>query len=243
MTSARKQSLCLILAFLVLIGLVAPVEFILARQAGEPSRLADLFRRMPSRTSLRRLESDLESRSRLAQAVRPWSQFLRFVAFHDTGDRALLGRDGWFFYRPAVQYLIEPYTPQADLFQAIVAFRDDLARRGIELLVMPAPNKASVYPEKLAARAVDRTEPVNTMTRDVLARLREAGVEVLDLFELYEQAKQAPDAPAYYLAQDSHWSPEGMRLAAEAAAHRLVDLGWVQRQPSPYETKPVPVQD
>jgi hypothetical protein len=155
----------------------------------------------------------------------------------------LLGRDGWFFYRPAVQYLIESYTPQADLFQAIVAFRDDLARRGIELLVMPAPNKASVYPEKLAARAVDRTEPVNTMTRDVLARLREAGVEVLDLFELYEQAKQAPDALAYYLAQDSHWSPEGMRLAAEAAAHRLVDLGWVQRQPSPYETKPVSVQD
>ena len=92
---------------------------------------------------------------------------------------------------------------------------------------MPAPNKASVYPEKLAARAVDRAEPVNVMTRDVLARLREVGVEVFDLFDLYEQASQAPDAPAYYLAQDSHWSPEGMRLAAEAVARRLVDLGWV----------------
>ena len=81
----------------MLIGLVAPVEFILARRAGEPSRLADLFRRVPTRASLRCLENDLESRSRLAQAVRPWSQFLRFAVFHDTGDKALLGRDGWFF--------------------------------------------------------------------------------------------------------------------------------------------------
>jgi len=241
-TPARQQSLVLILAFLVLIGVVAPVEFILARRAGEPSRLADLCRRMPTRASLRRLESDLESGSRLAQAVRPWSQFLRFVALGDTGDKAVLGRDGWFFYRPAVQYLVEPYTLQADLFEAIVAFRDDLARRGIKLLVMPAPNKASVYPEKLAAHAGDQAEPVNVMTRDVLARLREVDVEVFDLFELYEQARQAPEAPAYYLAQDSHWSPEGMRLAAEAVAHHLVDLGWVQRQPSPYETESVPVQ-
>ena len=242
MTPARKQSLFLILAFLTLIGLVAPVEIVLARRAGEPSRLADLFRRMPTRASLRRLESDLESRSRVAQAVRPWIQFLRFAALQDAGNKALLGRDGWFFYRPAVQYLVEPWSPQGDLFEAIVSFRDDLAQRGIQLLVMPAPNKASVYPERLAARAAEGAGPVNVTTRDVLGRLQEAGVEVLDLFELYEQARKAPDAPAYYLAQDSHWSPEGMRLAAEAAARRLGELGWVERRPSSYEIEPVPVQ-
>jgi hypothetical protein len=241
-TTVRKQSLCLIFTFLVLIGLVAPVEGILARRAGEPSRLVDLFRRMPTSASLRRLESDLESRSRLAQAVRPWMQFLRFAALRDAGDKALLGRDGWFFYRPAVQYLVEPYAPQRDMFDAIVSFRDALAQRGIELLLMPAPNKASVYPEKLAARATEGAAPVNVTTRDVLTRLREAGVEVLDLFDIFEQAKAAPGAPACYLAQDSHWSPDGMRLAAEAAARRLVHLGWVQRRTSRYETKSVPVQ-
>ena len=72
-----------------------------------------------------------------------------------------------------------------DIFAAIVAFRDDLAKRGIKLLVMPAPNKASIYPEMLAARASDTSEPVNPKTRDVLAKLKQAGVEIIDLFEVY----------------------------------------------------------
>jgi hypothetical protein len=72
--------------------------------------------------------------------------------------------------------------------------------------------------------------------------LREAGVEILDLVEVYGRAKEAPGSPAYYLAQDSHWSPEGMRLAAEATARRLLDLDWVERGAARYETMPVPVQ-
>ena len=75
--------------------------------------------------------------------------------------RPCSGRDGWFFYRPAVQYLVEPCplpghrsgTRRSDIFTAIVSFRDDLAKRGIKLLVMPAPNKSSIYPEMLAGRA------------------------------------------------------------------------------------------
>ncbi len=144
---------------------------------------------MPTRANLRRLESDLESKCRLAQAVRPWVQYARFVLLQDAGDQALLGRSGWFFYRPAVQYLVEPcplpvrsvpvraskervagispaeeeakmaatQTPDgvttSEVFAAIVSFRDDLAKRGIKLLVMPAPNKSSIYPEMLTARA------------------------------------------------------------------------------------------
>ena len=43
---------------------------------------------------------------------------------------------------------------------------------------MPAPNKASVYPEMLAARAAGRSSPVNATTQDVLARLQQAGIEI-----------------------------------------------------------------
>ena len=236
MTTARRQSLCLILIFLALIGLVAPIQIALDLRAGERPEIVDLFQRMPTRANLRRLEASLESRCRPAQWIRPWTQFAHFILLHDTGDKALLGRDGWFFYKPAVRYLVEPCSP-GDIFDAIISFRDDLSKRGIRLLVVIAPNKASVYPEMLAARAGAAGAPINPVTRDVLTELDQAGVEVVDLFEVYRQARQSPDNPACYLAQDSHWSSVGMRLAAEAVASRLLSSGWVAKGPVEYELK------
>ncbi len=242
MPASRKLHVGLIVAFLALIGVVAPSQIIWELHDGEPAQIADLFRRMPTRASLRQFESRLESNCRLAQVVRPWMQYARFVLFEDAGDKALVGRAGWFFYRPAVQYLIEPYSLPDDVLAAMVSLRDDLAKRGIKLLVMPAPNKASIYPEMLAARAAGVSGSVNAKTRDVLATLQEAGVEVVDLFEVYGKARQMAGSSDYYLAQDSHWSPEGMRLAADVVARKLVDSGWVEKGPVNYETRPVVVE-
>ncbi len=108
MTPGRGPHIGLIVTFLVLIGIVAPSQIVLDLRNGETPQIADLFRQMPTRANLRRLESNLESKCRLVQAIRPSVQYARFVLLQDAGDQALLGRDGWFFYRPAVQYLVEP---------------------------------------------------------------------------------------------------------------------------------------
>ncbi len=271
MTSGRGARIGLTVIFLVLIGMVAPSQVVLDLRRGETPGIADFFRQAPTRANLRRLESDLESKCRLAQAVRPSVQYARFVLLQDAGDQALLGRNGWFFYRPAVQYLVEPVrsvpvraypetssgapTSDNNICAAIVSFRDELAKRGIKLLVMPAPNKSSIYPEMLAARA-DTANPVNPTSREVIAKLKQAGVEVIDLFEVYTQRRvglappqTASDGdwwgkphPTYYLAQDSHWSTEGMRVAADVVARRLLDLGWIEKGAVRYETKPIGIQ-
>jgi len=238
-TASRKSHIGLIAAFLILIGVVAPSQIVWELRDGQSPQIVELFRQRPTRTDLRQFESRLESDCRLAQAVRPWMQYARFILFEDAGDKALVGRDGWFFYRPGVQYLTERYSPPEDLFTAITSFRDDLAKRGVKLLVMPAPNKASIYPEMLTAGAA---KPVNTKTRDVLTKLSESGVEIVDLFESYDKARLAPGSPDYYLAQDSHWSPEGMRLAAEAVARRLLDSGGVEKGSVRYQMRPVTVE-
>lgn len=261
MTASRKLHAGLIAAFLVLIGVVAPSQIVWELRDGEPPQIAELFRQRPTRATLRQFEGRLDSNCRLAQVIRPWVQYARFVLFEDAGDKALIGRSGWFFYRPAVQYLIEPLFPPEDVFSAIVSFRDDLAKRGIRLLVMPAPNKASVYPEMLAARAAGASEPVNAKTRDILAKLKKSGVEIIDLFETCAQARRSsgleqwssaissqlatdnrPPTTAYYLAQDSHWSPDGIQLAAEVVARKLLDSGWVEKGPVKYEIKPATIE-
>ena len=245
MRTTRRQAVCLIVIFLTLLGLLAPVEIVLALRAGDMPEIADLFRRAPTQAKLKQLQRNLESRCRLGKAVRPWVQLARFVVLRDVGDKAVLGRDGWLFYRPAVRYLIEPWTPEAgenNIFNAIVSFRDDLAKRGIRLVVMPVPNKASIFPDKLAVRATETCGPVNPATRAVLARLQQAGVEIIDLFEIYGQARHDPAAHQCYLAQDSHWSPEGMRRAAAVAAQRLLESGLMTRGTAPYQPRPVTLQ-
>jgi len=106
--TTRRQAVCLIVIFLTLLGLLAPVEIVLALRAGDMPEIADLFRRAPTQAKLKQLQRNLESRCRLGKAVRPWVQLARFVVLRDVGDKAVLGRDGWLFYRPAVRYLIEP---------------------------------------------------------------------------------------------------------------------------------------
>ncbi|HPC94415.1 MAG TPA: hypothetical protein PLU87_05700 [Sedimentisphaerales bacterium] len=247
MAARRFPCICLSVIFLATIAAVAASQIIVEWREGGSPQIAELFRQKPTRANLGRLESGLESGCRIGQMVRPWVQLARFVLFEDAGDNAVLGRNGWFFYRPAVQYLVEPWSPeggqtQGNVFDAILSFHDDLAKRGIRLLVMPAPNKASVYPEMLTGRAHANAGPINPATLHILARLRQAGVEVLDLFEVYDRAKRAAASPAYYLAQDSHWSPEGMRLAAEAVGNRLLDLGWIEKGATRYKTEPAAVE-
>jgi hypothetical protein len=161
-----------------------------------------------------------------------------------------LGRAGWFFYKPAVQYLIEPLHndsgyDRADVLSSVISFRDQLAQRGIKLLVVLAPNKASVYPEMLTRRAEGSAQPVNPKTIDIISALRKSGVEIVDLFGLFDEARKSlspGDNKRYYLVQDSHWSPDGVRLAAQAVAEKILDSGWAEKGKVKYSLKPTTIE-
>jgi len=230
-------------AFAVLIFGVGLTQAGIELARGDTPQFLDLFRRAPSEAHLRDFEEDLEDASWFAERLRPWMQYAQFAALHDAGEYGLLGRDGWLFYRPGAEYLVEPWGPDGedgDPLTAIVSFRDQLAALGIELLVVPAPGKVSVYPGRLTRRAPAPRPYVNAHTRTLMARLAEAGVEVVDLQAVYAQASAAD--PALYLAQDTHWTPAGMRLAAQAVARRLLELGWVEPGTVPYDLEPVEIQ-
>jgi hypothetical protein len=78
-----------------------------------------------------------------------------------------------------------------------------------------------------------------------LDALRAGGVEVIDLFKEFGEARQGTGSASevsLYLAQDTHWSPAGVDLAAKAAARRLLELGWVHPGQVDYSERPAPVQ-
>ncbi len=249
MPDERATRLFLTAIFLAAIFGVALSQVAVDLVRGERPGVLGLFQEVPSEENLRRFEKGLDDACWLAPLVRPVVQLAQFAVLDDCGEKAVRGREGWFFYKPEVQYLVEPWPPRTgpapdDPAAAILDFRDQLAARGIALVVVPAPDKASVYPERLTARAGSADEPVNPATRAVLARLEAAGVEVVDLFEAFARAKadgRTGEAGSLYLAQDTHWSPDGVRLAAEAVARRILDRGWIERGPAGYAEKPVTV--
>jgi len=226
----------LVAAFLIIIfgvGLSQPVRDI---TQGERPQVLDVFARPPTEKNLRAYEKDMEDSSWVVQGTRPWMQFVRYMTLKDLGRDVLVGRDGWFFYKPDVRFVIEPWTARDQVMSAITAFRDALAERGIRLLIVPAPGKPSIYPDKITARAARLERPVHEHTREAMAALQQAGVEMVDLFDVFGRNRMTT---SLYLQQDTHWSPDGMQLAAKTVAERLLGGGVVAKGSVNYTLKPV----
>jgi hypothetical protein len=238
----------LILLFLAFLAAIPAGQAVLELRRGERPLALALFDLKPTAANLRAYERDLEDSSQAARWARPWAQYAQFTWFKDGGEKALLGREGWLFYKPGVQYVTQrpeslgASSSAAEALAAIVSLRDQLAARGIGLLVVPAPNKESVYPDKLTRQAKALPGVVCPETRAVLSGLKAAGVEVVDLFDLFAKARKEGAAASLYLAQDSHWSPAGAQLAAEAVARRVLEKGWIKGGEAAYEEKSATVE-
>ena len=247
-TGSRGAELALVLFFLALVASALLIQTAYELRRGGGVQALDAFHQRPTAANLRAYEHNLEDASVVARALRPLFQFAQFAWLRDGGEKALIGRDGWLFYKPGFDYMVASdsglSTATNDPVPSIVEFRDALAARGIHLLVVPAPNKESVYPDKLARRVPAGQGVISSATQDVLARLQLEGVECVNLFRVYAEARTNASGlqrPPLYLTQDSHWSPAGLALAVEAVARRLVERGWVKPGAKDYDERPAPV--
>jgi hypothetical protein len=245
-TGSRAAQVFVTLAFGALIGSAGLIQTAAELRRGERPQALEVFERPPTARNLHEFEHALEESSLVMNTTRPWMQEAQFRLLADAGENALVGRDGWLFYRPSVRYATErPVGPRVDAMPAIRSFRDQLAARGIRLLVVPVPNKESIYPEMLTARAEGSGVLVCRPSRSLLDRLRDDRIEVVDLFGVFRQIKEnqdPSDTAQLYLKKDSHWTPRGMQIAAKAIALRIRDRGWVETGSVDYDARPVPVE-
>lgn len=243
----RPVCLAYSLCFTLALCSVSVVQLIGERQRGDHHVALDVFRRAPSVADLRQYEQRLEDSSWLASEVRPRVQCLQFEWLHDAGEKALRGSDGWLFYRPGFDYLCKRAAPGRDTsgdgepLRAIVDFRDQLHARDIQLLVLIVPNKESVYPEQLTRRFPPSSVFTGRHSSRLLNGMRAAGVATVDLWSVFERAKQQ-DSSTLYLVQDSHWSPRGMEHAARAAAEALIERAWIDRGDDGFTCQPIHTQ-
>ncbi len=250
MTGARAAQIVVTISFAALIGSAGLVQTAAELRDGQRPAALEVFDQVPSAQNLHAFEHNLEDASLVTSRLRPWVQEAEFSLLSSAGEKAIVGREGWLFYRPSVRYMTErPGTRSAggkpvDPFPAIKSFHDQLAARGIQLLVVPVPNKESVYPEMLSWRAAGKDVVVSSPTRRMLDRLRAAGVELVDLFEAFRLAKAAGGGSypgRFYLEHDSHWTPAGMQIAVDAVARRISEVGSLDPGDVIYDSRPIQV--
>ena len=175
-------------------------------------------------------ENALEDESVLGRTLRPPAQQFLSGWPGAGNERVYIGRDGWLFYRPDVEYLtgrgfLDPDVmrrrvaaasewsalPQPDPRPAIQAFHRDLQARGITLIVMPTPVKPGIHPEFLAASAAGGQIMQNGSYADFTTWLASQGILLFDPAPILDAARQSGPQ---YLATDTHWRPEAMELVA-----------------------------
>jgi hypothetical protein len=116
-----------------------------------------------------------------------------------------------------------------DPVDVIVHFQNELAEHGVELLVTIVPGKASIYPEMIDKKFDGHKLYSHSLT--AIEELREAGVEVVDLFHPFmEEKKRDPEAgDSLYLQKDTHWKARALRLAARRVAERVKQYPWYEQ--------------
>jgi len=154
------------------------------------------------------------------------------------GRISVEGRDGWFFLtselrhmgvgrfwgRDATRVSRALKLENADPLPAIIDCNEQLKQKGIELIFIPVPPKAIVYPDMLSGSVASDLKKIiprlDIAHQEFYEVLRKHGVRVLDLAPVFLAARGSVSRPVY-CRQDSHWSGVGIELAAGEIARRI----------------------
>lgn len=183
------------------------------------------------------VEDRLADDSVLGRRVRPVVQDALTGWLRAGTSQVEVGVDGWLFYRPDVDHVTGPGFLSAaalarraaegdtlvaarhpDPRPALLDFHEQLARRGVRLIVAPTPVKPSADPRQVGRGGFAPGPVRNRSYRRFARELERAGVTVFDAGRTLAALRREGAGPLY-LAADTHWRPETMRrVAADLAA-------------------------
>jgi len=168
------------------------------------------------------MEEFLESSSSIIDSVQPSLQNALTHLGGFGNDQVTLGHENWLFYEPGLRYVYGPdfNAQQGPLpHEAIIRLHEDCARLGIQLVVLPIPDKAMLQPWSTSNRFddVETMRPLNNKGyTEFLNQLKTNGVDVFNIIP-----SEITRSETRYLENDTHWLPEFMESTAKKLAAYL----------------------
>jgi hypothetical protein len=150
------------------------------------------------------------------------------------GAAVIPGGDGWFFLSSDIRFLSvgqfwgpdaakvsRAHKPEsANPIPAIVDFHEQLKKRGIDLLLVPVPPKATIYPEKIFPDVDLHGETAAPFLARFYDELRQREIDVVDLAPVFLQ-NAASERGQVFCKTDSHWSGFGCVLTAQTIKEKI----------------------
>ncbi|WP_138738889.1 alginate O-acetyltransferase AlgX-related protein [Pseudomonas sp. FSL W7-0098] len=169
------------------------------------------------------------SESGVAQRAADLERGSSWLLFHDTGARVRPGCTGWLFLTDEMRINRHAQVNAQTKAAAVRQIQQQLAGRGIRLLVAVVPDKSRIA----SAQLCDLRRPVQLQHRAEawVEGLNKAGVSAVDLAPVLQSV--GSDA---YLRTDTHWSEAGASAAAMAIAVQVQAMGISATPHKDYET-------
>ena len=140
----------------------------------------------------------------------------RYLAFREGRPGVVVGDDGWLFSKEEFEATLKRTPDLAEAAAGVIAVRDQLAAQGIELVVVPLPAKADIYREHVSYPAIPTD--LERLYEDFRTVLDKAGIKNIETRAPLLQAKAEGQL---FLTTDTHWTPFGAEVVADAVGETL----------------------
>jgi len=185
---------------------------------------------------LRAYENRLEKENSFVKKTRPLYQTFAWKILRDPGEKALRADSSFLYYRQDVDFLVKPAPWTLDSLdnpiESVLDFQAELAKRGVDLLVVVVPGKPSIYPEFLNSSMYSLFGNDFSLGRRFVDTLQTLGVKTVNLYPVLQNAKKDDRTDdLLYLNTDTHWTPRGARIAATAIAKQVKKMDVAKELP------------
>ncbi len=158
------------------------------------------------------------------QLVGAWGA-IQYGLFKSGGRKVVVGSNDWLFTTEEFETLKDADEAEHRLLILVKNTNEQLKANNIRLVVALVPAKARIYPEYLGKHVLP-ADRAATYDR-VRSAITNLGIPAPDLAALFQNNKNE-DTPLYFRL-DTHWTPEGSALAAQAIAEAAGTLEGIKK--------------
>ncbi|QXH36645.1 alginate O-acetyltransferase [Pseudomonas muyukensis] len=157
---------------------------------------------------------------------------LDFKLFNEGRPGVVLGREQWLFSDEEFKPTAGAEQLMQDNLALVRGIRDTLQRHGSQLVLAIVPAKARLYSEYIGKQTPASLH--DELFNRFHAQVRQAGVFAPDLLAPLEQAKARGQV---FLRTDTHWTPLGAEVVAQALAEAVNRQSLLSGAPQQYITE------
>jgi hypothetical protein len=172
-----------------------------------------------------------------------------------------IGTDGWLFLRAELRHLgkgpfwgthaeqtsTAPRTDRRDPLPALTSYQEALSAQGIDLIFLPVPPKAFIYPDRtgipVTLLATGNRPRLDIHHQEFYKQLRTLGIDVVDPTQSYlDEGNRSADP--LYCRTDTHWSGRACVQVASMLAEKIKKKPWyaeMTRETFASEVRPVTI--